>query len=40
VQNVREVIECGADSVAVISGLLDAEDLAGRAREFLAALGE
>jgi thiamine-phosphate pyrophosphorylase len=40
VQNVREVIECGADSVAVISGLLDAEDLAWRAREFLAALGE
>jgi thiamine-phosphate pyrophosphorylase len=39
-QNAHQVIECGADSVAVISGLLDTDDVAGRAREFLVALGE
>jgi thiamine-phosphate pyrophosphorylase len=38
VQNARQVIECGADSVAVISGLLDADDLASRAHEFLDAV--
>jgi thiamine-phosphate pyrophosphorylase len=38
-QNARQVIECGADCIAVISGLLDTSDLAARAREFLAALG-
>jgi len=35
VGNARAVIEAGADSVAVISGLLNAPDLALRAREFL-----
>jgi len=38
-QNARHVIDCGVDSVAVISGLLDAEDVAARAREFLDAVG-
>jgi thiamine-phosphate pyrophosphorylase len=37
-QNARQVIECGADSVALISGLLDTEDLGARARELLVAL--
>lgn len=40
VQNAREVIDCGADSTAVISGLLAADDLAARAHDLLAALGE
>jgi thiamine-phosphate pyrophosphorylase len=35
VENARAVIEAGADSVAVISGLLSAPDLAQRAQEFL-----
>lgn len=34
----RSVIEAGADSVAVIGGLLGAEDLAERARDFLRVL--
>jgi thiamine-phosphate pyrophosphorylase len=34
------VLEAGADSVAVISDLLSAPDLAARAREFLQAVGE
>jgi len=38
VENARQVIEQGADSVAVISGLLDAADLEARAREFLSAV--
>jgi thiamine-phosphate pyrophosphorylase len=33
-QNTREVLAAGADSVAVIGGLLDAPDLEQRAREF------
>ena len=37
-QNVRQVLAAGADSVAVIGGLLDAPDLEVRAREFLALL--
>lgn len=40
VQNAREVIEAGADAVAVISDLLRAPNLAERARQFLEALGE
>jgi len=36
--NAREVLAAGADSVAVIGGLLDAPDLAERAREFLSIL--
>ena len=36
--NAREVLAAGADSVAVIGGLLDAPDLAERAREFLSVL--
>lgn len=39
VQNARQVIGAGADSVAVIRGLLDAPDLAERAQEFLHVLG-
>ncbi len=39
-QNAASVIEAGADSVAVISALLSAPDLAQRAREFLKLLGE
>ena len=35
VQNASSAIEAGADSVAVISGLLGAEDLGRRAEEFL-----
>jgi len=38
-QNARQVIEAGADSVAVIRGLLEAPDLAERAQEFLKVLG-
>lgn len=38
--NRGQVIEAGADSVAVISGLLDKGDLGARAREFLDLLGE
>jgi thiamine-phosphate pyrophosphorylase len=38
--NAREVIEAGADSVAVIADLLQAPDVAARAREFLTTLGE
>ena len=37
-ENAREVLATGADSVAVIGGLLDAPDLEERAREFLALL--
>jgi thiamine-phosphate pyrophosphorylase len=37
-QNACEVLAAGADSVAVIGGLLDAPDLEERAREFLARL--
>ena len=37
-QNAREVLAAGADSVAVIGGLLDAPDLGERVREFLALL--
>jgi len=40
VENAHAVVEAGADSVAVISGLLKAPDLALRAREFLAVLAE
>lgn len=40
VENAREVIDHGADAVAVIAGLLSAPDLARRAREFLEALDE
>ncbi|MFB3920446.1 MAG: thiamine phosphate synthase [Terriglobia bacterium] len=36
----REVIEAGADSVAVIADLLRAPDVAARAKEFLRVLGE
>lgn len=39
VSNARQVIQQGADSVAVIAGLLDAPDLAARARQFLDVLG-
>ncbi|HUI43936.1 MAG TPA: thiamine phosphate synthase [Terriglobia bacterium] len=39
-ENARQVIEQGADSVAVISGLLDAADLGARAAEFLRILGQ
>jgi len=38
-QNARQVLAAGADSVAVIGGLLDAPDLEARAREFIAVLG-
>ena len=38
VENARSVIEAGADSVAVISGLLKAPDLASRARDLLRVL--
>ena len=40
VDNARQVIDNGADSVAVISALLEAPDLAERAREFLKAVGD
>jgi thiamine-phosphate pyrophosphorylase len=39
VENVGAVMEAGADSVAVISGLLSAADLAKRAEEFLKQIG-
>jgi len=39
-ENAPSVIEAGADSVAVISDLLQASDIGARAREFLRALGE
>ena len=39
-ERAREVIEAGADSVAVIADLLRAPDIATRAREFLKAVGE
>jgi thiamine-phosphate pyrophosphorylase len=39
VENAGEVMEAGADAVAVISGWLAAEDLAGRLEEFRRALG-
>lgn len=39
-KRVREVLDAGADSVAVIADLLKAPDIATRAREFLKALGE
>ncbi len=38
--NVRGVVDAGADSVAVISGLLKSSDIGARARAFLKALGE
>ena len=37
--NVRDVMDAGADSVAVIGDLLRASDVGARAREFLRALG-
>lgn len=40
VQNARQVIEAGADSVAVIRDLLQAPDLAKRAEEFMNALSK
>jgi len=40
VGNARAVMEVGADSVAVIGGLLKTPDLASRVREFLAVLAE
>lgn len=39
-EKAREVIDAGADSVAVIADLMKAPDIATRAREFLKALGE
>jgi len=38
-QNAREVLAAGADSLAVIGDLLNAPDIGGRAREFLRVLG-
>lgn len=38
-ENAREVVESGADSVAVINALLGAADLSERARQFLQAVG-
>jgi thiamine-phosphate pyrophosphorylase len=40
VQNARQVIEAGADSVAVIGGLFRAPDLASRVEEFLTVLSD
>ena len=40
VENARPVIEHGADTVAVIAGLLSAPDLAARAHEFLEVLSD
>jgi len=40
VENARRVIDSGADSVAVISALLDAPDPGARAREFVSVLGD
>lgn len=39
-ENARAAIEAGADSVAVISGLLRAPDIGARAKEFLRVLGD
>jgi thiamine-phosphate pyrophosphorylase len=39
VEKVSDVLEAGADSVAVIADLLRAPDVGKRAREFLRALG-
>ncbi len=39
IENARSVIEAGADSVAVIRGLLDSSNPAARARELLEVLG-
>ena len=39
VSNARQVMQQGADFVAVISGLLTAPDAAARAREYLSAIG-
>jgi thiamine-phosphate pyrophosphorylase len=39
IQNARAVMEAGADSVAVIRGLLSGPDLGKRAEEFLKVLG-
>ena len=39
ISNARQVVQQGADFVAVISGLLAAPDLAARAREYLDVLG-
>lgn len=40
VENCREVIGAGADSVAVIGDLMQAEDIGARAREFLRVLSQ
>jgi len=39
-ETARAVLEAGADSVAVISGLLSASDIGERAREFLRVIGQ
>jgi thiamine-phosphate pyrophosphorylase len=39
-QNAREVLAAGADSVAVLGDLLNAPDIRERAREFLSILGD
>jgi thiamine-phosphate pyrophosphorylase len=39
-QNAREVLAAGADSVAVIGDLLNGPDIRARAREFLSLLGD
>src|SRR5208337_2367826 len=39
-QNAREVLAAGADSVAVIGDLLNGPDIRGRAREFLGLLSD
>ena len=39
-ENAREAMESGADSLAVIDGLLGAADLSGRAQQFLQAVGD
>ena len=39
-ENARAALDAGADSVAVIGGLLSAQDVAARAREFLRVLEE
>ena len=39
-ENAAEVIEAGADSVAVISDILSAPDRAKRAKQYLELLGE
>jgi thiamine-phosphate pyrophosphorylase len=40
VQNARDVLAAGADSLAVIGDLLNAPDIRGRAREFLSVLSD